>query len=72
LLRADAACDADDCGLTCPSSKPEKADRRLRPEGPSRFRPGTQGVPVENPFAPELLIEVRGPVRVVTLNRPER
>jgi enoyl-CoA hydratase len=26
---------------------------------------------VENPFAPELLIEARGPVRIVTLNRPE-
>jgi enoyl-CoA hydratase len=25
----------------------------------------------DNPFAPELLIEARGPVRVVTLNRPE-
>lgn len=26
---------------------------------------------MDNPFAPELLVEVRGPVRVVTLNRPE-
>jgi enoyl-CoA hydratase len=26
---------------------------------------------VENPFEPELLIEVRGPVRIVTMNRPE-
>src|SRR5690606_29228499 len=26
---------------------------------------------MENPFAPELLIEARGPVRLVTLNRPE-
>jgi enoyl-CoA hydratase len=26
---------------------------------------------VDNPFAPEVLIEERGPVRVVTLNRPE-
>jgi enoyl-CoA hydratase len=26
---------------------------------------------VENPFAPELLIEARGAVRIVTLNRPE-
>jgi enoyl-CoA hydratase len=26
---------------------------------------------LQNPFAPELLIEERGPVRVVTLNRPE-
>jgi enoyl-CoA hydratase len=26
---------------------------------------------MENPFAPELLIETRGPVRIVTLNRPE-
>lgn len=26
---------------------------------------------MENPFAPELLIEARGPVRIVTLNRPE-
>jgi enoyl-CoA hydratase len=27
--------------------------------------------PMTNPFAPELLIEERGPVRLVTLNRPE-
>jgi enoyl-CoA hydratase len=26
---------------------------------------------MDNPFAPELLIEARGPVRLVTLNRPE-
>ncbi|WP_367278762.1 enoyl-CoA hydratase/isomerase family protein, partial [Pseudonocardia sp.] len=26
---------------------------------------------MENPFAPELLIEERGPVRIVTLNRPD-
>lgn len=26
---------------------------------------------MDNPFAPELLIESRGPVRIVTLNRPE-
>jgi enoyl-CoA hydratase len=26
---------------------------------------------MENPFAPELLLEERGPVRIVTLNRPE-
>jgi enoyl-CoA hydratase len=26
---------------------------------------------MDNPFAPELLIEARGPVRIVTLNRPE-
>ena len=25
----------------------------------------------ENPFAPSLLIEERGPVRIVTINRPE-
>jgi enoyl-CoA hydratase len=26
---------------------------------------------MDNPFAPELLIEARGPIRIVTLNRPE-
>jgi enoyl-CoA hydratase len=40
--------------------------RTARWEGAS-----SEETPMENPFAPELLIEAKGAVRVVTLNRPE-
>ncbi|ETB36339.1 enoyl-CoA hydratase [Mycobacterium avium subsp. hominissuis 10-5606] len=44
---------------------------RLRGPGSRPKHPTIVEDFVDNPFGPELLIEARGPVRIVTLNRPE-